>query len=185
MKRISVVIYHAPNYVRTSGKIGKVGCTQDLAHRKTEYDMGRGVKILERLEDVTPKQAGDREWWWCEKLNVCKDAHYAVSLERRMLASHKAGQTNKRSGQVAALGRLMGPANGKHTASLPAMKIHMQKLGRRMGKLQGYRNTKNGHMSRIQNIMNGKKRQCPHCTITARGPGIFRWHFDNCKQRSI
>lgn len=168
MKRISVVIYHAPNYVRTSGKKGKVGCTQDLEHRKKEYDMGRGVKILERLENVTTKEAGDREWYWADKLGYRRGNHYIYALIGRINGS-----------------KIGGPRGG--TANVRSG--HLRRISHLGGKVTGRRNVETGQvfLAAAANVsspnhITKQKFTCQYCNRIGIGPSIFR-HIRSCKEK--
>jgi hypothetical protein len=35
------------------------------------------------------------------------------------------------------------------------------------------------------NSINKQVRTCPHCGKTGKGPGMLRYHFDNCKHKGL
>src|SRR6478609_9175801 len=63
----------------------KCGCTNNLSRRKYEYKEKLGfipvIEILEQLYDHTHQQAGDREWWWADKLGLPRGHHYTHTIK--------------------------------------------------------------------------------------------------------
>lgn len=165
VKRISVVIYHAPNWIHgKSGKRGKVGCTQNLEHRKSEYDMRLGVKILEKLTNVTPKQAGDREDYWSNKLGYENHTRYERSLKQRSISGRAGGKIS----------------GANHVKSGFMAKI--QPIGASVG---GRWHVETGNMKKLiaKAALSPKRKEvftCPHCDKSGKSKTMFRWHFDNC-----
>ena len=57
----------------------------NLSRRKHEYKEKLGfvpiIAILEQLCDHTHQQAGDREWWWAEKLGYKRGLHYVHTMK--------------------------------------------------------------------------------------------------------
>jgi len=66
------VIYHCPD-------LQKVGCTSNFDKRKTQYPIGTKIDVLEVLENVTERDAGDREWFWADHFDYDRGRHYVSS----------------------------------------------------------------------------------------------------------
>lgn len=172
-KKINVTIYFAPTHPGRLGKRGKVGCTRNLRQRVRRYQKIFGsqfrVEVLEKLTNVTLKQAGDREWYWASKLGCYRGQHYERSYVNGALVSREAQSRG---------GKTSGPITGP-----------------RSGRIQGRRNVESGFLRSISSKggkastksplhPNNRELTCPHCGKIGRG-GIVRWHFNNCRMRKI
>lgn len=65
-------IYHCPD-------LQKVGCTNNFAKRKSQYPHGTKIDVLEVLENVTERDAGDCEWRWADYFDYERGRHYVQS----------------------------------------------------------------------------------------------------------
>jgi hypothetical protein len=94
-------IYHCPD-------LQKVGCTSNLAKRKSGYPIDTRIDVLEILENVTEREAGDREWFWADKFDYDRGRHYAYSgstaHDGRNKALGPAGLKAVRQKQIQTLG---------------------------------------------------------------------------------
>lgn len=63
-------IYHIPGH--------KVGCTRNFINRIKHYAYGTNFIILEIIENITPRQAGDIEWRYADKFGYERGRHYSV-----------------------------------------------------------------------------------------------------------
>ena len=95
------VIYHCPN-------LQKVGCTINFPKRKAQYLEDEPIEILEVLENVSERQAGDREWFWADHFDYVRGRHYVYSgptaHENRAKTIGKDGLKAIRQKQIATLG---------------------------------------------------------------------------------
>lgn len=62
-------IYHCPN-------LKKVGCTNNLIKRSSQYPLGELIEVLEVLENVSERDVGDREWFWADHFDYNRGMHY-------------------------------------------------------------------------------------------------------------
>ena len=62
-------IYHCPN-------LKKVGCTNNLIKRTSQYPKDEVIEVLEILENVSERDAGDREWFWADHFDYHRGMHY-------------------------------------------------------------------------------------------------------------
>lgn len=68
----SFTIYHCPD-------LQKVGCTSNFDKRRAQYPEGTKIEILEILQNVTGRDAGDREWTRANKFDYDRGRHYVLS----------------------------------------------------------------------------------------------------------
>lgn len=65
-------IYHCPD-------LQKVGCTNNFVKRKSQYPADTVIEVLEVLENVTERDAGDCEWRWADHFDYERGRHYVQS----------------------------------------------------------------------------------------------------------
>jgi hypothetical protein len=118
--------------------------------------MGKGVTILEYLDSVTYKQAGDIEWQWANRFGYVRGIHYRDAMKRRMDGGKKS--------EGGVIGGAVNVVSG-----------HIRRLGNRYGKIIGRMNAESGVLRRRNKIMNKVVRKCS-CGKVGKGPGMIRWH---------
>ena len=97
----SFTIYHCPD-------LQKVGCTSNFCKRKAQYPEGTRIEVLEVLENVTERDAGDREWAWADKFDYDRGRHYVSSgatahaARTKTLGEHRLKQSRRK--QIETLG---------------------------------------------------------------------------------
>lgn len=57
--------------------------------------------------------------------------------------------------------------------------------GRKQGPIQGKKNVESGHISNLGIEQAKKIYTCEYCKKTGKSSSMFRWHFENCKQKPI
>lgn len=153
---MNIVIYYAPNYRHPSGIRGKVGCTKNFELRRTQYNMGRGVRILEVLKNTTPKKAAAAEFAWADKLGLkgkgIKGWKYDLAAKGGRIGGPVAGRLAVESGQMSELHKKF---NRELSARAVASPRHDSK----------------------------RVYECPHCGKVGRSSLMLRWHFTGCKYR--
>lgn len=94
-------IYHCPD-------LQKVGCTSNLMKRKAQYPAGTIIDVLEVLEGVTERDAGDREWHWADHFDYERGRHYVQSGATAHAARNRtlgeSGRKEARRKQIETLG---------------------------------------------------------------------------------
>lgn len=169
------IIYHIPGV--------KVGCTTDidsrvglsikLNGRLNDYS---SVEILEELENCTEEYAGDREWYWADKLGYKRGLHYSKSRNSIKLA------------QVLG-GRVTGKLHKKNSTGVfdPTHRERITKLGgtatkdKQLGIFTPGSHKKHGEVAARNNTGSFKLITCPHCNKTGPLMSMKRHHFDRCK----
>lgn len=166
--RINVVIYHAPNYISPNGRRGKVGCTRDLEARKRQYEMGRGIKVLETLRGVTPKQAGDREFWWAKKFKYKRKG-----WPYKVITNGAAGAGHNFRDFTAKQKLLYGSLGGRRCGELgkSGFKHFTRKQRLRYASAGG----------RIGGVSATSKIYRCSCGKIGKGPAMLGWHIKTCR----
>ena len=172
---VTHIIYHLPGR--------KVGCCKDLEVRKQHYPRHQValLKILEELHDHTDQEAGDREWWWADKLGHKRGPHYTTTLsavqssakntpyekqleKARRLQQKRAKLSPERLSQIGRVATAhLTPEQRSANARLGGMTTTPE-TGRKVGTIQA---------------------ECPHCGLKANLGNLKRWHFDKCSARLI
>lgn len=185
-------IYHLPGR--------KVGCTKDLSNRLALYKVEEGqippeVLILEKLPSTTIGEAGDREWWWADKLGYKRGIHYSTSVSTRASGRAKIDKEKKRiacqntgrktASKPDAIWRTWTPEQrsqsgrkgGIRTAALGLSGLKTMSL-----EVTIERNRRTGkRMADEKNTPAFRPGECPHCgKRSANGMVLHRWHFDHC-----
>jgi hypothetical protein len=145
----------------------KVGLTQDYPGRKRWYRKKYGrdmiIRVLEKLHNVTPQEAGDHEWFWCDKLGLPRHAHYTVTL--KAMSSPGSWVVRPSENRAAVMTRV----NDSLTAD--------QKRA-------------NGQLAFKTVLALGKatfveRGSCPHCGRVTTIANLYRWHYTRCKHRKL
>jgi hypothetical protein len=97
-------IYHIPGV--------KVGCTVNFECRKKEYKEGTVFYILEVIE-CTAQVAGDREWYWADRLGYERGRHYAEFNWNVNMTSEQRSEAGKLGGPAGVASQL---ASGTHVS---------------------------------------------------------------------
>lgn len=107
-------IYHCPT-------LTKCGCTEDFERRQKDTDYkGHSLYPLNIMEDATPKEAGDEEWWWADYYQYKRGRHYTSRFARPHL------DVSKEKISLAQLGRKHGPMSEEQKE-----KLRLVNLGRK------------------------------------------------------
>ena len=74
----------------------KIGCCKSIEYRMKKYEESDGkrpvfIRIRERLNDKTDKEAGDIEWMWADRLGYKRGVHYTISINAIKVGSRKGG----------------------------------------------------------------------------------------------
>ena len=193
---ITHYIYEIPNV--------KVGCTIDIIKRKSLAESLKGdsrydgeLKILEELHDKTDHEAGLAEWRWARKLGYAKEQNYAVSKRTLKKAASAGGKKGgpivsalmmkekrglfgispEKMQEIRSAGGTISGANAVQlkTGIHAIPKEERVKIQHNASKIAV---SKDNHNSK-------QVYTCPHCDLSSVGVGIFRWHFDNCKKKTV
>lgn len=178
---ITHYIYHIPGR--------KVGCTKDLKTREWDYKSKEGtiptMEVLEEVHDANDQEAGDREWWWADKLGYPRSHHYTHTLritsgitpEQRSIRGHKAG--TKRMNNLTQEGRRELATKASRAALIspnrkPPPKLSFEQASDRSSKTT-QRMVAEGHHTL-------QPTECPHCGTKGGFLALQRWHFNRCRK---
>lgn len=158
----------------------KVGVTTDLTKRrhvlgKTDFRYDEDIEVLEvirRGQDnrTSWRIVGDREIYWRKHFGYRSDNnHYSMSRQKLFLANAAVSSEAKaRGGKNTATRYFTSKRQAKYAPLGPAKQFaggtHINQLG------------KSGFQTRTT---------CPVCKQVGRLAAMKRWHFDNCKHRSV
>ena len=145
-------IYHIPTFIHKNGRIGKIGCTEEVDAKVRVNKQGyTDYEILETHTDIMV--ASDREIQLQKEYGYPVDTipYYKSADKRKNSKGGKIqgkiqGKKNVESGhltKISSLGGKKGLQNG-HLAKI-------QSLG---GKVQGKKNAESGHLKRIAQLPN-------------------------------
>jgi hypothetical protein len=193
---ITHVIYHIPGR--------KVGCTNNFERRKRYYLEGEGklpegIEILEELHDKTDQEAGDIEWQWADRFGYKRENHYTIILDflrkRGKIGGKIGGRKGSREDKSKAGTRALKLGVGIHALTHEQNIKYGKQGGRRAFELGlGIHGLSFEDKVRFAKVAGKKGSEkggcilraiCPHCGLESNLMILKRWHFDNCRKRSM
>jgi hypothetical protein len=147
-------IYHIPTYKWKNGRIGKIGCTDNLKERFCKYPKNTVYEVLEFHSDIF--HASDREILLQRRYGYPVDTkpYWKVIQIPTKEGCSKAGKIAVESGHLKSISSMGGKIGGKHRSP-------------NGGKIRGKISVESGHM-----VIMTKK------SIEARRRPILQYHKD-------
>jgi hypothetical protein len=151
-------IYHIPTYKWKSGKIGKIGCTEQKPVKRVKNQGYTDFEVLEQHEDI--HLASNREQELQKQYGYPVDSmpYWKTIKTATPEGCRKGGKIAVESGQLKKVRSLGGKKGGK-------------------------RNVESGHIFQLGKMNAELVKTCPHCGKTIKGLNYKRWHGNNCKSR--
>jgi hypothetical protein len=191
-------IYHIKKYRHRDGRIGKIGCTDNLKRRLKELRVKRAEILEEFVSDVI--HAANREIYWQRRHGYRLDwnryyHNWGVSQSHRShVAAGKASvrvNRRNRTGWFAPNHLELAACAGRRAAKLKrgihAFSAEQRgacgRRGSRTNKRQGTGAAHDPILRMKGTIASMKELRCPHCMKLGIGPVMFRHHFDNCRSK--
>jgi hypothetical protein len=166
----------------------KIGCTKrSLKSRQKNYTIEKNGKItlilIEELSDMSDQEAGDREWWWADKLGYKRGPHYTHTVNAAVGAI-----TAEMRKEISRKGGIAGGAIGAKNRVANQTPEERSEISRRAGLIGGKRTAmlgKSGFKTMPSEKRGCAKRgTCPHCGYESNIPTLYRLHFDRCPKIS-
>jgi hypothetical protein len=140
-------IYHIPTYRWKSGKIGKVGCTDDLKNRMSQYPKNTVYEVLEFHSDIYV--ASDREILLQRRYGYPVDTkpYWKVIQIATKASRSKGGKKNVESGHLKSIQSMGGKIGGKISGRMNVESGHLKSIQSMGGKIGGKKCVESGHMA--------------------------------------
>lgn len=178
----------------------KVGCCKNLEDRMDLYEEVDGTRpkysIVEVLYDTIDQEAGDREWYWADKLGYPRDhLHYAKSIsamqERGRRGGAIAGPLSMAEKSPEERAKWIAKGLARHreiTTSVQRSEWSKHRLvtmtpeersdAARAGGLVGGHRTAELNLAGCQ-----QKGSCRYCGAVMSLAHLGRWHNNNCPHK--